>query len=136
MLIAGQLTGGGQVRIFDPGTRAMEGAFFAFDPTYTGGVSVAAGSFGAADSLFVGALGGPGTVNIFDAASLAGTQSFLSFATGGVNVAGLFGPASVPEPASWAFMLAGFAGIGIALRRGDYRRARVTVGLRSTPGTA
>jgi len=134
MLIAGQLTGGGQVRTFDPGTLAIEGAFFAFDPTYTGGVSVAAGSFGSADSLFVGALGGSGTVNIFDAASLAGTQSFLSFAAGGVNVAGLFAP--VPEPASWAFMLTGFAGVGIALRRSDYRRSRVAIRLRSTPGAA
>jgi hypothetical protein len=35
---------------------------------------------------------------------------------GGVAVE-LFGPSTVPEPAAWAMMLVGFAGLGAALRR-------------------
>jgi hypothetical protein len=56
--------------------------------------------------------------------NVTGTRSLNSFRA---NTTGTFASSAVPEPASWAMMLVGFAVIGVA-RRADVRKlARVTV---------
>lgn len=50
---------------------------------------------------------------------LTGNNSTVNFANGqGSSNAQLFSSGAVPEPATWAMMLIGFAGIGAAMRRG------------------
>jgi hypothetical protein len=48
----------------------------------------------------------------------------------GVFLSGLGGPGAVPEPASWALMIAGFGIVGSALRSGNGRRRSKARGLR------
>ena len=56
--------------------------------------------------------------------NVTGTRSLNSFR---VSTTGTFAASAVPEPASWAMMLMGFAVIGVA-RRADVRKfARITV---------
>ena len=60
-----------------------------------------------------GALVGTYTFNLWPRATgPAGTAAISDFAPNNSNVL-----ASVPEPASWAMLLVGFGGVGIALRR-------------------
>ncbi|HEY1375902.1 MAG TPA: SdrD B-like domain-containing protein, partial [Gemmataceae bacterium] len=98
-IITGAGAGGGpHVRVFDGKTGQVIGSFFAYAPTFAGGVRVAAGDFnqdGKADIVTGAGPGGGPHVRIFNAATL-GTASpavlrqFFAFApnfTGGVNVA-------------------------------------------------
>jgi len=63
-----------------------------------------------ADSTLGGNVAGSfSTMAVRNVGSLAGTADFN---VGQVNV-----PSAVPEPASWALMLVGFSGLGLALRR-------------------
>ncbi|HEY0436061.1 MAG TPA: hypothetical protein VGC92_05440, partial [Phenylobacterium sp.] len=73
-------------------TLALVDSFFAFNPAFTGGVSVASGRENGADTFIVGAGAGGGPhVEVFDADSLTLLHSFFAFApsfSGGVSVAG------------------------------------------------
>ena len=70
---------------------ATLGSFFAFNPNFTGGVSVAVADVGTTHDLIVGA--GPGggpNVNVYDGPTLSKVASFMAFSpmfTGGVSVA-------------------------------------------------
>ncbi len=91
-IVVGAGRGGGpQVKVFDGATMTMLRAFFAFDPNFTGGVSVAAAEVGAAHDLVVGAgAGGGPAVGVFDGTTGARLQSFFAFDpnfAGGVSVA-------------------------------------------------
>jgi hypothetical protein len=81
------------VKVFDGATGAEVRSFFAFDPAFTGGVSVAAGDVTGdkrADVVVGAGPGGGPAVKVFDGASGAEVRSFFAFDagfTGGVNVA-------------------------------------------------
>jgi hypothetical protein len=93
-IIVGADTGGGpQVQVFDGKSGALLSNFFAFAPTFTGGVRVAAGDvfgIGRADII---ASAGPGAgpqVNVYDGHSFAIAASFYAMFplfTGGTYVA-------------------------------------------------
>ena len=90
--------GSPQVNVYDAETLAFLGSFFAFSPSFTGGVDVAVG----AGRIIVGAgPGGTPHVNVFDENTFDQVGSFLAFDrsfTGGVNVAT---DGVVPEPSAW-----------------------------------
>jgi hypothetical protein len=87
-----------------------------------------AGTLG--DALLYG-INDEGAHNLFDAAFNWGNYDYYSFRSLGTGTNGLDGSTTgnvllgnlllttpaVPEPATWAMMLLGFAGIGVALRR-------------------
>jgi hypothetical protein len=93
-IITGAGAGGGpQVNVFDGGNPGLAlSSFFAFDPGFTGGVSVAAGNLagGASDLVIVGA--GPGggpQINLYNGLSTSPLASFLAYDAafrGGVRV--------------------------------------------------
>ncbi len=92
--VAGADAGGGPlVQIFDAETGDERGAFFAFDPAFTGGVRVAAGDVtgdGLAEVVVAAGAGGGPQVNVFSGRELALLASFLAFDpsfTGGVSIA-------------------------------------------------
>jgi hypothetical protein len=93
-VVAGAGPGGGpHIMVYDGVSGAVVRSFFAFDPGFTGGVSVAVGFFNAdrfADiAVGAGAGGGP-HVKLFDGATGAETLGFYAYGagfTGGVNVA-------------------------------------------------
>lgn len=85
-------TGGPHVQVFDGVSNAVIRSFFAYNPSFTGGVRVAAGDVngdGRADIITgAGATGGP-HVQVFDGTNLAVLRSFFAYAptfTGGVYV--------------------------------------------------
>lgn len=82
---------GPHVKVFDSATLQEVRSFYAFDPAFRGGVSVAAGDVtgdGTAD-LVVGSGFGASHVKVFDGATGAEVRSFLAFPgfAGGVTVA-------------------------------------------------
>jgi hypothetical protein len=96
--IADIVTGAGSggephVEVFDGATGTLIQSFFAFDPSFTGGVFVAAGDIngdGRADIVVGADAGGAPHVKVFDAVTGSVVQSFFAFAsnfTGGVRVA-------------------------------------------------
>src|SRR5262249_11703567 len=81
------------VKVFDGFTLTLLASFYAFDPGFLGGITVAAGDVtgdGVPD-LIVGALGGAGPhVKVFDGRTFAEVRSFYAFDkafAGGVHVA-------------------------------------------------
>ena len=93
-IIVGAGAGGGpRVRVFDGNTRRVVRDFFAFDPSFTGGVTVAAGDVdgdGVADVIVGAGAGGGPHVRAFNVASGAALASFFAYDpsfAGGVSVA-------------------------------------------------
>jgi hypothetical protein len=86
--------GPAEVVVFSGLDRSRLATFFAFDPSFTLGVSLAAADLtgdGAADILVGAGTGGAPLVRVFDGASGAALQEFFAFdaaSRGGVNVAG------------------------------------------------
>ena len=82
----------GVVRVFDASTGDLLKSFFAYSPTFTGGVRVAAGDVnddGHADIITGPGPGVPSNVKVFDGVDLTLLRSFLAFDptfTGGVFV--------------------------------------------------
>jgi len=85
--------GGPQVTIFHGTTFAAISSFFAFSPTYTGGVFVATGNVDGTGVLHIivgSGTGGPPLVSVFDARTSKLEKTFVAFDpsfTGGVRVA-------------------------------------------------
>ena len=99
--VAGQ--GGPHVKVYDAQTGAAEQSFFAFEPAFTGGVTVAAGDVtkdGTADVVIGAGAGGGPRVEVFDGITHEVTRNFFAYDstfTGGVNVAvtSLYQPADL-----------------------------------------
>jgi hypothetical protein len=89
--VAGQ--GAPHVKVFGATTGQEEQSFFAFEPEFTGGLTVAAGDVnrdGRADVVVGAGAGGGPRVLVFDGNTHAVTRSFFAYDpsfTGGVNVA-------------------------------------------------
>jgi hypothetical protein len=83
--------GGPHVKVFDGVTGLEDLSFYAYDPSFSGGVAVAAGEINGKGVIVTGeGLGGESQVNIFDGATGALERSYEAYdATflGGVNVA-------------------------------------------------
>jgi len=93
-IITGAGPGGGpHIRVFDGVTGAVKAEFFAFAPTFQGGVSLAVGDINldGIDDIIVGAGAGGGPhVRVFDGRTFLEIRSFFAYAAnflGGVNVA-------------------------------------------------
>ncbi len=93
-IITGAGAGGGpNVRVFDGQTQTMVRDFYAFNPAFTGGVTVAAGDFNLdwyADIVTGAGPGGGPDVRVFDAQSQGMIHDFYAYDagfTGGVSVA-------------------------------------------------
>lgn len=84
--------GGPQVKVFAGDTQTFESSFFAYDPAFTGGVSVAAGDVYGLNTTNIVTGAGPGggpQVRVFDTTGQRLLTSFFAFDpnfTGGVNV--------------------------------------------------
>ncbi len=92
-IVTGAGKGGGpNVRVFDGKTRREASSFFAFDPQFQGGVTIAVGDLngdGHAEIVVGAGVGGKPQVKIFDPTTDQ-TREFLAYEetfTGGVNVA-------------------------------------------------
>jgi predicted outer membrane repeat protein len=93
-VVAGAGKGGGpRVVVLDSVTGAELRSFYAFDPSFTGGVNVAAGDVtgdGVADLVVGAGFGGGPHVKVFDGVTGAEVASFFAYEAsvrGGVNVA-------------------------------------------------
>lgn len=93
-IIAGAGPGGGpQVKVFNGNNGSELSSFFAFSPSFTGGVFVAGGDTnrdGFADIIVGASSGGSPQVSVFSGANGSTLRSFLAFSpsfTGGVTVA-------------------------------------------------
>jgi glucose/arabinose dehydrogenase len=86
--------GGPHVKVFDGNTGGEIASFFAFDPTFSGGINVSAGDVngdGFDDIIVAAGAGGGPHVKVFDARTLTELQSFFAYDPGmtlGVTVAG------------------------------------------------
>ncbi|NNM76319.1 VCBS repeat-containing protein [Sphingomonas sp. ID1715] len=116
------------VRIFALDDARLLGSFLAFDPGFTGGVNVGFARLNGRDTLLTGMASRGGTLGLVDVGTRrngggrADQQGATEFLTpfgpnyvDGLSVAGVAAP--VPEPASWALMLTGFAAAGFGMRR-------------------
>jgi hypothetical protein len=116
--------GGPQVKVFRMADLSELASFFAFAPGFTGGVNLAWGDFDGGAALYVSQATGGDTVRVFDAGAGAGLGAqigaFLPYGPGfpgGIEVAAApLNGGAVPEPASWALMIAGFGLAGAAFR--------------------
>ncbi|GAO38254.1 hypothetical protein SCH01S_10_00640 [Sphingomonas changbaiensis NBRC 104936] len=122
--------GDGSVFVFDLANLDHKISFTPFGADYKGGVTLGFTTDGTSNTLIVGeAEGGrAGFINVsgrggaspsFDANPPSTDIFFSPFGDdylGGISVAGL-GPVTVPEPATWMMMLAGFGTAGVTIRR-------------------
>src|SRR5712691_10987865 len=83
--------GGPHVKVFDGATGLEVMGFFAYDATYSGGVTIAAGEINGKGVIVTGTgLGGGPQVNVFDGATGTLEQTYFAYDPnfiGGVNVA-------------------------------------------------
>jgi hypothetical protein len=93
-LVVGAGPGGGpEVSVYDGATQAVLGTFFAFEPTFTGGVNVALGDFnhdGIADIVLGTGVGGGPRVKVLDGKTLNVIRDVFVYEPsfrGGVSVA-------------------------------------------------
>jgi fibronectin-binding autotransporter adhesin len=98
ILVGAGFGGGPRVSAFDGVTGQELFSFFAFDPNFAGGISIAVGIFnyGTRPDIIVGTLTGSSHVKVFDGHTRAEIASFFAFDgfTGGVNVATTLAPGS------------------------------------------
>ena len=93
IIVATGLGGGPRIRVFSGVDGTVLQDFFAYEPTYTGGLSVAAGDVngdGVADIITGTDMGGGPRVRVFDGKTGAVAQDFFAFDSGqrgGVRVA-------------------------------------------------
>jgi pimeloyl-ACP methyl ester carboxylesterase len=93
LIVGAGPTGGPHIRVFDGVTHAQIRSFFAFDPSFTGGVWVAAGDLnndGFADIIVGEDAGGQPRVRVFSGKDNSLLADFLAYGpgfTGGVRVA-------------------------------------------------
>src|SRR5262249_55851153 len=95
ILVGSGVGGGPRVRVFDGSSGMVRKDFFAFDPSFRGGVSVAASDAdgdGVPEIITGAGPGGGSQVRVFDAATLADVNAYaaysLPFDNTGVVVAG------------------------------------------------
>ncbi|MFO0803390.1 MAG: VCBS repeat-containing protein [Gemmataceae bacterium] len=93
-IVAGAGPGGGpHVQVFDGATGNLLRSFYAYAPSFAGGVNVAVGDFdsdGKAEIVTGAGVGGAPHVKVFDGATLSELRSFYAYdssAVGGVSVA-------------------------------------------------
>jgi hypothetical protein len=110
------------VKVFDGANGSELRSFFAYGPSFTGGVRVAAGDVngdGLADIITGAGAGAPGGhVKVFDGASGAEVQSFFAYDvgfTGGIYVA------SIPEPGCVMLVISAALIGAAAIRRRFWR---------------
>jgi fibronectin-binding autotransporter adhesin len=113
-IVAGADAGAGpQVNIFDGASGLSLGSFFAYAPTFSGGVRVAVGDVngdGSAEIVTGAGAAGAGHVKVFSGATLTEMSSYLAFGSG--YSGGVYVGASrlaVPEPASAMLLMTAFA---------------------------
>jgi hypothetical protein len=112
-----------QVKVFDAVTSSEVRSFFAFDPTFTGGVRVGAGDVngdGIADILTATGLGGtsdgPTLVKVFDGKTGGVLANFMPYSAAYKGGAFVAGETPVPEPGLLPLLATG-AGLVAAQRR-------------------
>jgi co-chaperonin GroES (HSP10) len=97
-LVTGADAGGGpHVQVFDGVSGALRLGFFAFDPSFSGGVRVAVGDVGSdgrADVIVGSGPGRPAAVRVFDGSSGTQVNEVLPYGSG--YTAGLFVATAVP----------------------------------------
>jgi hypothetical protein len=98
----------------------LNGSVLNFGTTLSGTTIIgihygAAGDSGGEATSFFSFVAPPGTTSI----TVTGRTGANSL---GLSNAVLFATGAVPEPATWAMMLIGFGGIGVAMRRRKHRR--------------
>ena len=91
-VVVGSGPGGGpRVRVYHPGTGTFGADFYAYEPTFRGGVNVAVGKFASGPGIVVGAgEGGGPVVEVFDGATGTPLSAFAAYdpsLRGGVRVA-------------------------------------------------
>lgn len=112
--------GGGQVKAFSLTDGRLLSAFAAFGQGFVGGVNLGFANLGGRDTLLVGMSSGGGTLGMLDVGGRGPDDAFRYLTpfgpdyVDGITVAGV---AAVPEPQSWALMIAGFAVAGAVSRR-------------------
>lgn len=119
-IVAGADAGGApQVRVFSGTDGSIIHDFLAFTPSFSGGVRVAAGDLNGDGLADIVAGAGPGSVpqvNVFSGADLTRIGAYLAY--GPSNENGLYVAAvPVPEPETWALLLAGLTLVGLRARR-------------------
>jgi PEP-CTERM motif len=114
---------------------ATDAVGFYFASNYGNGTPVALTVFNGATQVFASTLTGGGVQTAFSFFGLDGVGPITRFRLNSAGTGGFVsvGPitfasnGAVPEPASWALMIAGFCLVGSALRKGYGRRRKPSV---------